>query len=508
MSVGGRIYIKEDTETTRALGLLLGSVGGGRCPFDVQESTASSSSSDAKGKAGGSTGSGATKAVEEAKPDASKPSKDVSADGKKGRLLGDVWIDIAEEGAAEEALGERDFLREPTPGGAASGVFLSFEDLGAAGASLQRQRKVRALKQLFPVIRVSICGVLVKHGQRTWVEAADAAMPSPEARPREEPNSCYCDLKRSIGQAEAGDAPRFAFLPELSLSQALKERADSFLAMQTEVPDASSTRALIQHVSTVRKSQGSQKGLGLQFGRGVRRNGHRMCSKKQKKMWWISSVSLAPQCEHLDSYLDQYEIALISWRDSGNTLFQPLLACHLPRGTTQAGLSTQTVSRLDRLRKLGANITFHSLSFIDRAPDARMHAVPKLKKQTVDLECIAGTYMRLDIPQILDNAMAFQGDAGMQYDARHALYTDMDIMWWRKVSPAELLDSVRSRVFAAAYSSQLKKFEGARNAGVILFDLPIFRIVQPRLLAWAFAKDPATGAIQMSEKLISSQDQG
>ncbi|CAE7350714.1 unnamed protein product, partial [Symbiodinium necroappetens] len=389
------------------------------------------SSSDAKGKAGGSTGSGATKAVEEAKPDASKPSKDVSADGKKGRLLGDVWIDIAEEGAAEEALGERDFLREPTPGGAASGVFLSFEDLG----------------------------------KETADPAADAAMPSPEAPP-------------TPGKAEAGDAPRFAFLPELSLSQALKERADSFLAMQTE------------------------------FGRGVRRNGHRMCSKKQKKMWWISSVSLAPQCEHLDSYLDQYEIALISWRDSGNTLFQPLLACHLPRGSTPAGLSTQTVSRLDRLRKLGANITFHSLSFIDRAPDARMHAVPKLKKQTVDLECIAGTYMRLDIPQILDNAMAFQGDAGMQYDARHALYTDMDIMWWRKVSPAELLDSVRSRVFAAAYSSQLKKFEGARNAGVILFDLPIFRIVQPRLLAWAFAKDPATGAIQMSEKLISSQDQG
>eukprot|EP00437_Effrenium_voratum_P009393 CAMPEP_0181438780 /NCGR_PEP_ID=MMETSP1110-20121109/22087_1 /TAXON_ID=174948 /ORGANISM="Symbiodinium sp., Strain CCMP421" /LENGTH=399 /DNA_ID=CAMNT_0023562481 /DNA_START=107 /DNA_END=1306 /DNA_ORIENTATION=+ len=286
----------------------------------------------------------------------------------------------------------------------------------------------------------------------------------------------------------------------LSAATALAFAADE---AGCQVPDASSTRALIQHVSTVRKSQGSQKDLGLQFGRGVRRNGHRMCSKKQKKMWWISSVSLAPQCEHLDSYLDQYEIALISWRDSGNTLFQPLLACHLPRGSTPAGLSTQTVSRLDRLRKLGANITFHSLSFIDR-----MHAVPKLKKQTVDLECIAGTYMRLDIPQILDNAMAFQGDAGMQYDARHALYTDMDIMWWRKVSPAELLDSVRSRVFAAAYSSQLKKFEGARNAGVILFDLPIFRIVQPRLLAWAFAKDPATGAIQMSEKLISSQDQG
>lgn len=185
---GRRIYIKEDTETTRALGLLLGSVGGGRCPFDVQESTASSSSSDAKGKAGGSTGSGATKAVEEAKPDASKPSKDVSADGKKGRLLGDVWIDIAEEGAAEEALGERDFLREPTPGGAASGVFLSFEDLG----------------------------------KETADPAADAAMPSPEAPP-------------TPGKAEAGDAPRFAFLPELSLSQALKERADSFLAMQTEV---------------------------------------------------------------------------------------------------------------------------------------------------------------------------------------------------------------------------------------------------------------------------------
>eukprot|EP00439_Symbiodinium_sp_Y106_P085638 s14_g29.t1 len=350
---GRRIYIKEDAETTRALGLLLGSVGGGRCPFDVEETP--SSSSDAKGKAGGSTGSRATKAVEAAKEDASKPSKDVSADGKKARLLGDVWIDIAEEGAAEEALGERDFLRDPAPGGAASGVFLSFEDLG----------------------------------KETADPAADAAMPSPEAPP-------------TPGKAEAGDAPRFAFLPELSLSQALKERAESFLAMQTEV------------------------------GRGMRKQRHRMCSKKQKKMWWLSAVSLAPQCEHLDSYLDQYEVALISWRDSGNNLFQPLLACHLPRGITPAVLSTQTLSRLDRLRKLGANITFHSLSFIDRAPDARLHAVPKMKKQTVDVECVAGTYMRLDIPQILDNAMAFQGDAGMQYDARHILYTDMDIMWWRK----------------------------------------------------------------------------
>jgi len=183
---GRRIYIKEDAETTRALGLLLGSVGGGRCPFDVEETP--SSSSDAKGKAGGSTGSRATKAVEAAKEDASKPSKDVSADGKKARLLGDVWIDIAEEGAAEEALGERDFLRDPAPGGAASGVFLSFEDLG----------------------------------KETADPAADAAMPSPEAPP-------------TPGKAEAGDAPRFAFLPELSLSQALKERAESFLAMQTEV---------------------------------------------------------------------------------------------------------------------------------------------------------------------------------------------------------------------------------------------------------------------------------
>ena len=102
----------------------------------------------------------------------------------------------------------------------------------------------------------------------------------------------------------------------------------------------------------------------------MRKQRHRMCSKKQKKMWWLSAVSLAPQCEHLDSYLDQYEVALISWRDSGNNLFQPLLACHLPRGITPAVLSTQTLSRLYRLRKLGANITIHSQSFIDRAPDA------------------------------------------------------------------------------------------------------------------------------------------
>ena len=51
---------------------------------------------------------------------------------------------------------------------------------------------------------------------------------------------------------------------------------------------------------------------------------------------------------------------------------------------------------------------------VERLRNPGLHAVPKMKKQTVDVECVAGTYMRLDIPQILDNAMAFQGDAGMQ----------------------------------------------------------------------------------------------
>ena len=115
---------------------------------------------------------------------------------------------------------------------------------------------------------------------------------------------------------------------------------------------AGTTSALIQHASNVQKGLGLHEGLGLQQGKGERRQGHSRCAQKQK-MLWLSSISLAPQCEHTESYMDQYEIALISWKESGNHNFQPMLICHLPSGTTAAGVTPQHQTRLTRIQKLG-----------------------------------------------------------------------------------------------------------------------------------------------------------
>ncbi|CAE7247656.1 unnamed protein product [Symbiodinium natans] len=409
---GRRIYIKEDAETTRS-----------------RDKTAPAST--------------APKVADgEKEEDASA----APATDKKARLLGDVWIDIAEEGAAEAA-------DAATPSPEAG------DDFSGSGASLVA----------FP-----------------GNARADFASLAPGQNLSH--HSAITIVKRKILVL----INQFAFLPELSLSQALKDRADSFLAMQTEATsaDASAAPALMQHTRSVQKSgdaQEERKSLGLQQGRGQR--------SSRKKMMWLSAISLAPQCDQMDSYMSQYEIALTSWKESGS---------HLPRGMTQIGLSLHTQEQLQRLRKLGANITFHTLSFIDR-----MHAIPKLQQETPDVECVAGTYMRLDVPQILDGALAaLAGGADMLLHKRHVLYTDLDILWWRKVTPTELLSSVKEKMYAAAYSSQLQKNEGPRNAGVILYNVPIFRMVQPRALAFAFAVNEESGNIAMSELLLTSQDQG
>ena len=44
-----------------------------------------------------------------------------------------------------------------------------------------------------------------------------------------------------------------------------------------------------------------------------------------------------------------------------------------------------------------------------------------------DPECIAGTFLRLEIPRILS------GLPLQRHDRSYALYTDQDILWWRKV---------------------------------------------------------------------------
>ncbi|CAJ1425897.1 unnamed protein product [Effrenium voratum] len=151
---GSRVVIKENTETTRALGLLLGSVGLPKVPFEEEESK------------------------EQAEGEASK------------RFLGDVWIDLGEDGVDDDsAAWEQDhlFVRwdAPLPGGSASPVFLSFEDLGSPGKEPER------------------------------------GSPEPEA-------------PKADATSTPSETQRFSFLPELSLGQALKDRAESFKLMQAE----------------------------------------------------------------------------------------------------------------------------------------------------------------------------------------------------------------------------------------------------------------------------------
>ncbi|CAJ1400996.1 unnamed protein product [Effrenium voratum] len=152
-----RVVIKENTETTRALGLLLGSVGLPKVPFEEEESK------------------------EQAEGEASK------------RFLGDVWIDLGEDGVDDDsAAWEQDhlFVRwdAPLPGGSASPVFLSFEDLGSPGKEPER------------------------------------GSPEPEA-------------PKADATSTPSETQRFSFLPELSLGQALKDRAESFKLMQAEARD-------------------------------------------------------------------------------------------------------------------------------------------------------------------------------------------------------------------------------------------------------------------------------
>lgn len=177
-----RMYIKETPETIKALGLLLGAVGK-RNPFD--EEPIASNGEATEGNA---------------------------------RFLGDVWIDMGEDGADDASSSwEQDhvFVRWDAPlPSSASGtpVFLSFEDLGKE------------------------------------VPDKDAA---PEPAPKEE----------TAASSQGVESKRFAFLPELSLSQALKDRAESFRSMQSEArellscgrPEVRSTKERVKHLRRVAK---------------------------------------------------------------------------------------------------------------------------------------------------------------------------------------------------------------------------------------------------------------
>lgn len=158
-------------------------------------------------------------------------------------------------------------------------------------------------------------------------------------------------------------------------------------------------------------------------------------------------------------------------------------------GLEQEDLDVEVQERLKRLEKRGAKLIFHRLSFFDRLTE-------KLERERVkdfDAECVAGTFARLEIPSILTRS-----DILERHDRRYALYTDTDVIWWRKVSMNEFMASIPSQKFSVAYTGQISKEEGPINTGVILMNLQNLNKDMPAMLDFMF------NAFQLSSAL----DQG
>lgn len=202
---------------------------------------------------------------------------------------------------------------------------------------------------------------------------------------------------------------------------------------------------------------------------------HHELHHHQKKIVWASGLSVHPRCSKTDHYLDQYEIALISWHETENKAFDPYLICHVPEEGREA-LDDQIEERLQHLERMGAKLIFHRLSFIDRLAEKLQTEA----EEDSDPECIAGTFLRLEIPRILS------GLPLQRHDRSYALYTDQDILWWRKVSMNEFMSSIPSSKFSLAYTGQVRREEGPLNTGVLLVNLPIYRKDLPALLNFMF----------------------
>eukprot|EP00438_Fugacium_kawagutii_P015228 Skav206120 [mRNA] locus=scaffold172:195548:196618:+ [translate_table: standard] len=195
-------------------------------------------------------------------------------------------------------------------------------------------------------------------------------------------------------------------------------------------------------------------------------------SVDSKQVLWLTGVSLASRCDH-DTYLDQYEIALLSWKNSNNSAFDPYLMIHLPAGEV---LPESTRNRLGRFEQIGGHVVFHTLSVIDDLK-ANLHSM----RQTDDVEadCVAGSFLRLEIPRIVSEQNLLQAHHNKDY----VLCTDSDIMWWRKVPVQEFLSGVPSQKFSVAFSGQAFKENSPVNVGVMLMDLKNYQQDMVKLLA-------------------------
>eukprot|EP00435_Cladocopium_sp_Y103_P073525 s32_g44.t1 len=193
-----------------------------------------------------------------------------------------------------------------------------------------------------------------------------------------------------------------------------------------------------------------------------------------KQVMWLSGVSLASTCMSREAYLEQYEIALLSWKETNNSAFDPHLLVHLPNGTESLPKSIQM--RLDRFKQMGVHVVFHSLSFMD-ALKKNLHNMRPT--DDLDADCVAASFLRLELPKTISQRKLLRP----HYNQDYVLWTDCDIMWWRKVSMSEFLSNVPTHKFSLAFSGQSLKEQSPVNTGVVLMDLKNYQQDMPKLLA-------------------------
>lgn len=194
-----------------------------------------------------------------------------------------------------------------------------------------------------------------------------------------------------------------------------------------------------------------------------------------KQVMWLSSVSLASACTSREAYLEQYEVALLSWKETNNSAFDPHLLVHLPANVTDS-LPKSIQMRLDRFKHMGVHVVFHSLSFLD-ALKKNLHDMRPT--DDLDADCVAASFLRLELPKTISQRKLLRPHHNQDY----VLWTDCDIMWWRTVSMSEFLSNVPTHKFSLAFSGQALKEHSPVNAGVMLMDLKNYQQDMPKLLA-------------------------
>ena len=202
-------------------------------------------------------------------------------------------------------------------------------------------------------------------------------------------------------------------------------------------------------------------------------------------------MSMGLNCSR-GKFLDEYEVALLSWKETENWAFDPHLAVHLPANESRETLPKAIQMQLQRFQDMGAKVIFHRLSFLDLEKERFNSSPEKARGVNLDMECLAGAYLRLEIPKVLEEAQLLEP----RHHQKYLLWTDCDIMWWRQVLLDEFLQSIPSHKFSVAMSGQLWKTEGPVNDGVMLMNIPNYKQDMFRIMDYINSSQRWPGADQ------------